>query len=368
MIEDDANTPDDDESTTALLRTPTPTTTTPTVCVIGGGPGAMFFCHSLETQKNELILRGEDISSFPTIVKCFERSSGSGGVWRSDRTHGDKKVEEEENNENDNISLSSDNVAAASAATATATATAITMDVDININIVLPPSSSISSSPCRKKMRDSYEEEVEMETATATTLTSSSSSSSLTAVEGVIVEAVGVGVEAVVGVGVGVGAVDVSKETSTDKKINMYSALWTNGHKEAFEFYDYTFVDHFGYDIASKLPTYLPRSTVLDYLIARVTNKCPEFFSKYFSYNTSVINVKYIELLEDTTTTNKKFQVTIRNELTGLISIEYYDKCIWAGGNEGIPVSVYILFYTIYMLLLLFLYLYLFYFVGSVVI
>merc|ERR1740117_453094 len=105
-----------DDATTTTAPTPLPPPP-PTVCVIGGGPGAMFFCHSLETQKNLLLDEGEDISSFPTIVKCFERSSGPGGVWRSDRTHGDNKKEEVKlTNENENISLSSDNIAAAATA------------------------------------------------------------------------------------------------------------------------------------------------------------------------------------------------------------------------------------------------------------
>merc|ERR1740117_462099 len=119
-----------DDATTTTAPTPLPPPP-PTVCVIGGGPGAMFFCHSLETQKNLLLDEGEDISSFPTIVKCFERSSGPGGVWRSDRTHGDDKEEVKKENESENGSLLSDNIAA----------TAITMDVDnnhINIKLVLP--------------------------------------------------------------------------------------------------------------------------------------------------------------------------------------------------------------------------------------
>jgi cation diffusion facilitator CzcD-associated flavoprotein CzcO len=261
------------ESTTAA----TTTASTPplSVCVIGGGPGAMSFCHSLETQKNDLIKKGVDISqyTFPTIVNCFERSSGPGGVWRSDRTHGDNT-----NNTNKTNSTNGNGNGNASAG------------VDNN----------------EEKKEDDYENNKKQKQKTVETLTTTTLNTN-------------------------------TNKTST----NMYSALWTNGVKENFEFPDYTFVDHFGYDIACKLPTYLPRKIVLDYLLARCTNKCPNFFTKYFSFDTTVVNVKYLDDEKNENENEKdyinKFQVTIRNEQTGIISIEYYDKCIWAGGNQGIP-------------------------------
>merc|ERR1712194_763670 len=78
-------------------------------------------------------------------------------------------------------------------------------------------------------------------------------------------------------------------------------------------------------------------------------NKCPTFFDDYFSFHTTVLNVKYIEDDDDENGEGEdvmdaqqqepknKFQITLQDETTGIISIEYYDRCIWAGGNEGVP-------------------------------
>lgn len=130
-----------------------------------------------------------------------------------------------------------------------------------------------------------------------------------------------------------------------EKTPNMYSGLWTNGAKENLEFSDYTFKEHFG-DV--RMPTYLPRKYVLEYLLARVTKGCPNFFDKYFSFRTTVVNVKFLdgddnnvndkEDNESNSNSNSnKFRVHTKNETTGIEEIEYFDKCIWAGGINGIP-------------------------------
>lgn len=54
------------------------------VAVIGCGPGGMFFCHALETKRREMIARGESVVHLPHVT-VFERASGPGGVWRSQR-------------------------------------------------------------------------------------------------------------------------------------------------------------------------------------------------------------------------------------------------------------------------------------------
>lgn len=113
---------------------------------------------------------------------------------------------------------------------------------------------------------------------------------------------------------------------------NMYSALWTNGPKEAFEFSDYTFQDHFG-DV--RMPTFLPRKYILDYILTRCTKNCPNFFDKYFSFRTSVVNVKYEN--SSVHSVDNKFRVHTRNETTGIEETKTFDKCIWAGGMNGIP-------------------------------
>jgi len=59
----------------------------PRVCVIGGGPGGMFFCHALETYRQELMAKNDKdaLAALPQAT-CFERAPGPGGVWRSERS------------------------------------------------------------------------------------------------------------------------------------------------------------------------------------------------------------------------------------------------------------------------------------------
>jgi len=371
-----------DKSTATTRATTSKVTAPPTVCVIGGGPGALFFCHALETQKKLLLAKGEDISHFPGVVKCFERSPGPGGVWRSDRTHGDKKKSETTKNVNVNMSAmeDDDDDDDESSVIASSTVNEInSLDVSMDNNDVMDSSMSSASSvdsveyqhhhldlilsspslcPKNKKQRmldintDNDHDEKKavdktVETSTLTTATSlTASSSSLSLTSGETDEGGGGGVVAEEGGGAAApGAIAIATTTGHEPKTNMYSALWTNGAKEAFEFYDYTFVDHFGVEVAAKLPTFLPRKLVLEYLLARCTHKCPTFFDKYFSFHTTVLNVKYVAADEDDDDAQEqkqaqhknKFQLTLQDETTGLISIEYYDKCIWAGGNEGVP-------------------------------
>ena len=109
---------------------------------------------------------------------------------------------------------------------------------------------------------------------------------------------------------------------------NMYEALWTNGPKENIEFFDYTFDEHFGGHAA--LPVYMPRQPVLEYMVGRVTKHCPDFFDKYMKFNTNVESVRHDEI-------TSKFEIVTRNVLTGREQMEQYDKCIWAGGENGRP-------------------------------
>jgi cation diffusion facilitator CzcD-associated flavoprotein CzcO len=64
------------------------------VAIIGCGPGGMFFCHALERKRKELLDRGELIDHLPNVT-VFERASGPGGVWRSDRNHNFSDLREE---------------------------------------------------------------------------------------------------------------------------------------------------------------------------------------------------------------------------------------------------------------------------------
>lgn len=47
----------------------------------------MFFCHALETYRQELMKRGdsEGVALLPKVT-CFERAPCAGGVWRSERS------------------------------------------------------------------------------------------------------------------------------------------------------------------------------------------------------------------------------------------------------------------------------------------
>eukprot|EP00527_Entomoneis_sp_CCMP2396_P001372 CAMPEP_0198138722 /NCGR_PEP_ID=MMETSP1443-20131203/2107_1 /TAXON_ID=186043 /ORGANISM="Entomoneis sp., Strain CCMP2396" /LENGTH=569 /DNA_ID=CAMNT_0043800623 /DNA_START=197 /DNA_END=1906 /DNA_ORIENTATION=- len=105
-------------------------------------------------------------------------------------------------------------------------------------------------------------------------------------------------------------------------------SLWTNGPKEAMEFFDYTFADHYGKD--TKLPVFLPRAEVLKYMISRVTRHSPDFMERYAQFNTEVVHVTYND--ED-----GKFTVHTKNVETGVESQGIFDKCIWAAGECGIP-------------------------------
>jgi thioredoxin reductase len=74
----------------------------------------------------------------------------------------------------------------------------------------------------------------------------------------------------------------------------------------------------------------MPRQALLDYMLARVVRNCPNFFDKYVQFDTAVTKVHWDESL-------KKFRVTSQHSLTGQITNQYYDKFIWAAGNNGLP-------------------------------
>jgi thioredoxin reductase len=122
----------------------------------------------------------------------------------------------------------------------------------------------------------------------------------------------------------GSSSADTDEEAATT---NMYEALWTNGPKEALEFFDHTFVEHFG---EQPLPVYMPRQAILDYMLARVTKSCPDFFDKYMTFDTSVVSVKYVEY-------KSKYEVIVQNMVTKEIVMEEYDTCIWTAGRNGKP-------------------------------
>lgn len=203
------------------------------VAVIGGGPSAMFFCHSLETQMRQARQHNHsngsststNIDELTVKVTCFEKAPVPGGVWKA---------------------------------------------ADVSAN----PSNSTTSI-----------------TTTNTTTTS----------------------------------------TTVNKPV--YDELWTNGFSHNMEFYDYTYDEHFD---GEPVPLYLPRKDVNEYLMQRVTKHCPTFFRDYFEFDTEVVRVLWIDDIS-------LFEVTIRNNQTGVTSVRHFEKCIWAAGVNGtssIPYSL----------------------------
>lgn len=89
------------------------------------------------------------------------------------------------------------------------------------------------------------------------------------------------------------------------------------------EFFDHTYDEHFG----CALPMYLPRKIVLQYLIKRVTKNNQDIFNQV-KFNTSVQSVEYDDNIA-------KFVIVTVDGETGTVSTNQYDKCIWAGGNNG---------------------------------
>ena len=118
---------------------------------------------------------------------------------------------------------------------------------------------------------------------------------------------------------------------------NMYEGLWTNGLKEFMEFFDYTFQDHFHQSTktsttttttARELPAYMPRAAILEYIVARVTRSSPNLFRDRVRFQTQVEHVSYSEELN-------AFEVVTKNLSTSQTTTSYYDKVLWAAGQNG---------------------------------
>jgi len=107
------------------------------------------------------------------------------------------------------------------------------------------------------------------------------------------------------------------------KPTNMYDSLWTNAAKEAMEFFDYTYLEHFG----ASMPMFLPRKLALDYILKRCTRNNPSFFD-VVQFNTSVENVTFDAV-------SSTFAVRVFDSKSGCTSVTVFDYVIWAGGNNG---------------------------------
>ena len=68
----------------------------------------------------------------------------------------------------------------------------------------------------------------------------------------------------------------------------MYRYLWSNGPKEALEFADYSFDEHFGKPIGS----YPPRAVLWDYIKGRVEKANVR---RYVRFNSAVRHIEFNE-------------------------------------------------------------------------
>ena len=104
---------------------------------------------------------------------------------------------------------------------------------------------------------------------------------------------------------------------------SMYRNLWSNGPKEALEFADYSFDEHFGRPIGS----YPPREVLWDYISGRVERSDVR---KYVRFSTIVRWVT-----EDEAT--GQFHVTSEHLPDGTTETEVFDEVIVATGHFSFP-------------------------------
>lgn len=105
---------------------------------------------------------------------------------------------------------------------------------------------------------------------------------------------------------------------------SQYRYLWSNGPKEALEFPDYTFEDHFG----RAIPSYPPREVLFDYLTGywRRGNLRP-----WIRFTHAVKSVSYNETSDD-------FSVTVKNlPEDRVLAPERFDYVVVASGHYSVP-------------------------------
>ena len=104
---------------------------------------------------------------------------------------------------------------------------------------------------------------------------------------------------------------------------SMYRHLWSNGPKEALEFADYSFDQHFGRPI----PSYPPREVLYDYIRGRVEKSGVR---KYIQFNTVV---RWVSCSKET----GKFTVVVDNLAKHQVREEEFDRVIIASGHFSTP-------------------------------
>jgi trimethylamine monooxygenase len=104
---------------------------------------------------------------------------------------------------------------------------------------------------------------------------------------------------------------------------SMYRNLWSNGPKEALEFADYSFDEHFGKSISS----YPPRTVLWDYIAGRLQHTDVR---KYVRFETVVRHVDFDEATQT-------FTVVSEHLPTGATRSETFDHVVVASGHFSFP-------------------------------
>src|ERR1700749_5109754 len=104
---------------------------------------------------------------------------------------------------------------------------------------------------------------------------------------------------------------------------SMYRYLWSNGPKEALEFADYSFEEHFGRPI----PSFPPRAVLHDYIKGRIERSG---IMHYIKLNHTVRGVSY----NDET---GKFTVTVKSLVTDVLSSSEFYCGFGASGHFSTP-------------------------------
>lgn len=104
---------------------------------------------------------------------------------------------------------------------------------------------------------------------------------------------------------------------------SMYRYLWSNGPKEALEFADYSFDEHFGKAIGS----YPPREVLWDYIKGRVEKANVRQFVRF---NTAARNIEFDE-------NTQQFTVTVHDYANDQLYSEIFDYVIVASGHFSTP-------------------------------
>lgn len=104
---------------------------------------------------------------------------------------------------------------------------------------------------------------------------------------------------------------------------SMYRNLWSNGPKEALEFAEYTFDEHFGAPISS----YPPREVLWDYINGRAEQSGVKDRVKFAH------TVRWVEFNDET----EQFIVTVEDLKKQVTTVEHFDDVIVATGHFSFP-------------------------------